>query len=236
MTAANKIVQNMDEVLAAIRQAEQKRVCQAEEAELMAVTKYAADEDVLTLLSDGRVKHIGESRVQQATQRWKQPAFAKQAVTKHFIGHLQKNKVAQAAALFDFIDSIDELQTALLLQEQAKRLHKTLGVLIQIKLTDNPAQSGITLEKASDLLQELRPLDALRVCGYMAIAPRTDNPYELSSLFKQVKLAFDRDFPPAGPKRYLSLGMSGDFEVAVQEGSTLPRVGSRLFARHSEEL
>lgn len=208
----------------------------AESVEIMAVTKYASDEQVLSLLQNGQVRHIGESRVQQAVKRWMSPAFAKYHIVKHFIGHLQSNKAAQAAALFDFIDSLDSLHTAQALSTQAQKLGKKLGVLLQIKLTDRTTQSGLSLQQAPQLLQALQQLPGLQPCGYMAIAPQNADQRQLRGLFARVRQAFERDFPPSLPQRYLSLGMSGDFETAVEEGSTLPRIGSGLFAAPSEEI
>ena len=236
MNTAQQLIQNWQAVQNSIAVACQRSKRPASEVSLMAVTKYAADEDVHTLLSTCPVRHIGESRIQQAQARWTQTTFAKYPVVKHFIGHLQKNKIAQAVQLFDFIDSVDDLRTAQLLNDHAKRLQKTLSVLIQIKLTDRETQSGISLDRAPQLLKEIAPLDHISPCGYMAIAPQTTEAESLRPLFRQVKAAFDRDFPPTQPKRYLSLGMSNDFEIAVEEGSSLPRVGSKLFARSLEEI
>ncbi len=230
MNAAEKITKNLQDVQAAIYSACQRAGRNEKDVTLMAVTKYAADEDVLALLNTGKVRHIGESRVQQAFTRWTTPSFAKYNTVKHFIGHLQRNKAAQAAKLFDFIDSIDDIRTAQALEEHAKALAKKLYVLVQIKLTDRETQSGVALTDAPRLLEQLKQLPYLCPCGYMAIAPQTDDPQTLRPLFKAVKTAFDRDFPLSLPQRYLSLGMSADFEVAVEEGSTLPRVGSKLFA------
>ena len=235
MSQTPQLLANLAAVHAAIKAACLRGNRKMADINLMAVTKYAADEDVLTLLDTHQIKHIGESRVQQATARWQQPIFAKHTVIKHFIGHLQKNKAAQAAALFDFIDSIDNIETAQQLDFHANKLHKVLHVLIQIKLTERVSQSGISLQEAPRLLGQLRQLPHIHPCGYMAIAPQTNDTQRLRLLFSQVKKAFDRDFP-AGQERYLSLGMSNDFETAVEEGSTLPRVGSKLFTQHLEEL
>lgn len=236
MNAADKIINNLHNVQAAISDACQKTGRDEKDVSLMAVTKYASDEDVLALLSTGRIRHIGESRVQQALTRWTNPSFAKYDTVKHFIGHLQRNKAAHAAKLFDFIDSIDDIRTAQALDEQAKLLGKTLYIMVQIKLTDRETQSGVSLEDAPLLLKQLGQFPHLCACGYMAIAPQTDDPEQLRPLFKAVKAAFDRDFPLSLPQRYLSLGMSADFKTAVEEGSTLPRVGSKLFAQHLEGL
>lgn len=213
------------------RKAQEDSLC----AELMAVTKYAKDQDVLFLLQTGRLHHVGESRVQQAWARWTNPVFAKYPVVKHFIGHLQKNKAAKAVALFDFIDSVDSLSLAELLSRQAVLQKKELRVLVQVKLTNRDTQSGLSLPQARELVQQLGNFPGLTVCGYMAIAPQTQQPEELRGLFRTVSQAFRQDFPE-GKERYLSLGMSADYTVAVEEGSTLPRVGSEIFARNLEDL
>ena len=197
---------------------------------LLAVTKYAQDEDVLTLLNKGVLSDIGESRVQQAWARWKEnPAFAKfTGIKKHFIGHLQKNKAAKAAVLFDYIDSLDDEETARVLS-----LHlppgKTLRALVQVKLSQKETQSGLPLAQARQLVATLRGrFENVDVCGYMAVAPQGASEAELRRLFKAVKEAFDEDFKDV-PGAHLSLGMSEDFKIAVEMGSTLPRIGSLLF-------
>ena len=230
MNVADRISQNVQAVEAALEKACSRCGRKTDSVNLMAVTKYAQDEEVLALLATGHIRHIGESRVQQALSRWTRPEFANYPTVKHFIGHLQRNKAAQAAKLFDFIDSIDDFRTAQSLDNHAGQLGKKLYVLVQIKLTDRESQSGIALENAPLLVRQLQDLKNLCPCGYLAIAPQTDCTETLRPLFKKVKEAFDRDFPLSLPQRYLSLGMSADFETAVEEGSTLPRVGSRLFA------
>lgn len=236
MKIASHITENLKSVQTAIEHACQRSKRPVQDVSLMAVTKYAKDEDVLSLLETGAVKHIGESRIQQAVSRWSMPSFARHHVCKHFIGHLQSNKAAQAAEFFDFIDSIDNFRTAQLLNLHAEKLNKQINILVQIKLTDRQTQSGIALSAASQFVKDLAALSSLHPCGYMAIAPQTDDQNLLRALFKQVKAVFDRDFPvETAPLKFLSLGMSEDFEIAVEEGSTLPRIGSKLFAHHLEE-
>ena len=228
------LLQNYQQVQHALSAAAVKSGRHPGDVTLLAVTKYAKDEDVLFFLQRGLISHIGESRVQQAEKRWKNPAFAKFHTVKHFIGHLQKNKAAKAALLFDFIDSLDDAQTALAL-EHAAPAGKIIRVLVQVKLTQRATHSGLPLQEARALAAELKNLTHVKVCGYMAIAPQGASEPELRALFSQVKCAFDEDFLP-GTERYLSLGMSQDFEIAVAEGSSLPRIGSRLFAEHLEEV
>lgn len=234
MNREETLVKNVQTVQAALSAACHKSGRNPQEITLLAVTKYAQDQDVLTLLQKGLIKHVGESRVQQAQARWTSPVFASFHTVKHFIGHLQKNKAAKAAQLFDFIDSLDDLQTAQTLAK-AVPAGKTLRVLVQVKLTDKQTQSGLPLEEARRLAAQLKNLPGLKVCGYMAIAPQGAPQEQLRQLFRTVKQAFDADFSPT-EERYLSMGMSEDFETAVEEGSSLPRIGSKLFAENLEGL
>lgn len=228
MNRGKKLLCNYQNIQEALQSACQKSGQNPEEVTLLAVTKYAADEDVLFLLEKGLITHVGESRVQQAGLRWNRPEFARFNVVKHFIGHLQKNKAAKAAELFDFIDSLDSFETALALEKNLPE-GKKLRALVQIKLTERQTQSGLSLSEARALVNRLKTLTRLKVCGYMGIAPQNAAENDLRGLFAPIKKAFDEDFPP-GTERYLSLGMSEDFTTAVEEGSTLPRIGSKLFA------
>lgn len=234
MNRADMLLQNFHAVQHALNTACQKAGRNPRDVTLLAVTKYAPDQDVLFLLQQGLIGHIGESRVQQAWTRWTGEAFAKYPVVKHFIGHLQKNKAAKAAQLFDFIDSLDDFDTALALEKHLPA-GKTIRALVQVKLTERETQSGLTLPNARALAGKLKTLTRVKVCGYMGIAPQGAPEAELRRLFGLVKRAFDQDFPPE-TERYLSLGMSEDFITAVEEGSSLPRIGSKLFAGNLEGL
>ena len=228
MNREEKLRNNFQEVQTSLSAACQRAGRSMQDVTLLAVTKYAQDEDVLCLLRQGLIKHIGESRVQQAQKRWTNPEFASFPVIKHLIGHLQHNKAAKAAQFFDFIDSLDDLSTAVLLDKHVPA-GKILRVLVQVKLTTRETQTGLPLLQARELVKHMRGLKNLKVCGYMAIAPQGAPESELRALFAPLKQAFDEDFP-AGQERYLSLGMSEDFEIAIEAGSTLPRIGSKLFA------
>ncbi|MCQ2410557.1 MAG: YggS family pyridoxal phosphate-dependent enzyme [Elusimicrobiaceae bacterium] len=234
MNREQQLLQNWQEVQLALCAACEKSGRSPQEITLLAVTKYAQDADVLTLLKKGLLTHIGESRVQQAITRWSKPEFAAFATVKHLIGHLQHNKAVKAAQFFDFIDSLDDFSTAALLDKHVPT-GKTLRVLVQVKLTARETQSGLPLEEARQLVKRLRTLPNLRVCGYMAIAPQGAPESELRRLFSRIRQAFEADFMP-GMERYLSLGMSEDFTIAVEEGSSLPRIGSKLFTDDSQEV
>lgn len=207
------------------------------EVELLAVTKYAADSDVKILVEAGAIKAAGENKVQDSRAKWTAAgplAQLRQAVKLHFIGHLQTNKAKMAVETFDWIDGIDSLKIAAEVDRHAAAAGRLVPVLIQLKLTDSATQSGAAPAQAGELLAAVRKLGNLAPCGYMGIAPASAAPAELKAVFAAAKNIFDRDFPArthaAGFTNYLSLGMSGDFELAVQAGSNLPRLGSVLFA------
>ena len=235
MSREEILLRNLQALQVALAAACARRRRNPAEVTLLAVTKYAADRDVLALLEMGLLSDVGESRVQQALARWKEnPAFAKfNTVKKHFIGHLQKNKAAKAAVLFDYIDSLDDEETARVLSAHIPA-GKVMRVLVQVKLTDRESQSGLPLPQARALANQLRGrFENIDVCGYMAVAPQGAAETELRRLFGAVKAAFDEDFKGV-PQAHLSLGMSEDFTVAVEEGSTLPRIGSLLFSKNLE--
>ena len=237
MRREDQLVQNFLNVQSSLQAACNRAGRPVQDVTLLAVTKYAWDPDVLTLLEKNLLTDVGESRVQQAWARWHEnPAFARfSRVKKHFIGHLQKNKAAKAAVLFDWIDSLDNFQTAQVLSKHVPA-GKILRVLVQVKLTQKQTQSGLPLMQARALARQLTGAFAnIRVCGYMAVAPQGAEPGVLRTLFKRVREAFDQDFKDV-PQAQLSLGMSEDFIIAVEQGSTLPRIGSLLFNEHLEEL
>lgn len=197
---------------------------------VLAVTKYAADEDVKLLIEAGALKIAGENKVQDARAKWVDGALAplRSRVELHFIGHLQTNKAKAAVETFDWIDCVDSVKIAAELDRHAAAAGRTVPVMLQLKLNSSPTQSGVAPEQAGELLAAVRGLKHLHARGYMGIAPAEGSPEELRAAFALAKKIFDRDFPEPGAR--LSLGMSGDYELAAEAGSTLPRIGSSLFA------
>ncbi len=197
---------------------------------VLAVTKYAADEDVKLLVESGAVKIAGENKVQDARAKWVDGALAplRSRVELHFIGHLQTNKAKAAVETFDWIDCVDSVKIAAELDRHAAAAGKTVPVMLQLKLNSSPAQSGVVPEQAGELLAAVRGFKNLHARGYMGIAPAEGSPEELRAAFAKAKELFGRDFPEPGAR--LSLGMSGDYELAVEAGATLPRIGGSLFA------
>jgi len=230
LTRKGTLLTNFQNITARIAAACAKVGRSPAEVELLAVTKYAADEDVKLLIEAGALKTAGENKVQDARARWLDGALAplRSRVQLHFIGHLQTNKAKAAVETFDWIDCVDSLRIAAEINRHAAALGKTVPVMIQLKLNASPTQSGVSPEEAGALLAGLREFKNLDPRGYMGIAPAAAGPDELKAAFNKAKVLFDRDFPGSGNR--LSLGMSGDYELAVEAGSSLPRIGGSLFA------
>ncbi len=235
LTRKSALLSNFQNITGRIAAARGRSGINPSPVELLAVTKYAADADVKILIEAGAIKIAGENKVQDARAKWVNGGLAplRSRVKLHFIGHLQTNKAKAAAETFDWIDSIDSLKIAAEVNRHAAALGKELPVMIQLKLTSSASQSGVTPDEAGELLAQLKPLKSLQPRGYMGIAPEGASPAELKAVFSEARKIFDRDFPVAAsdsPANYLSLGMSGDYELAVEAGSNLPRIGNSLFA------
>lgn len=231
LTRKTALLANIKGIFSRIASACRRGGRDAGAVKLLAVTKYAADADVRLLAETGLLAAAGESRIQDAKARWTGGgplSDLRGRVELHFIGHLQTNKAKAAAEIFDWVDSVDSLRLAAELSRHAEALGKKLPVLIQLKLNDSATQSGVAPGEAAALLSEIRKLPGLEPRGYMGIAPAEASAGELHSVFAAARKIFDRDFP--GPGNHLSLGMSGDFEAAVEAGATLPRVGELIFS------
>lgn len=201
---------------------------------LMAVSKTRPAED-LALAANAGLNLFGENRVQEFEA--KRPALAHlqlPAIEVHLIGHLQSNKSARAAELFDAIDSLDSLRLAQRLNDSAACLDRTLPVLIEIKTSSEPTKNGLAPEDPDlrTLLERLPDLPHLRLRGLMTIAP-LDHPDAARDAFRRLRALRDA-LAQAHPRldfSELSMGMSGDFEIAIEEGSTLVRIGTALFGK-----
>lgn len=228
-TRKGALLSNFQDITARISASKARAGQQPSENNFIAVTKYANNSDVTALVEAGAITIAGESKVQDAKAKWANGALAplRDKVQLHFIGHLQSNKAKAAVQLFDWIDCIDSFKIASEIDRHAAAAGRKVPVMIQLKLNAAPTQSGVSTEEAAALLERVRSLGSLEPRGYMGIAPAEAGEAELRAVFAAAKKIFDRDFP--GPGNYLSLGMSGDYELAVEAGSNLPRIGSALF-------
>lgn len=216
-----------DRIAVACRRAQRSRG----EIRLMAVSKLHPVEAIAEAVSAG-VALFGENRVQEFQSKRDRLAGLNIASAEfHLIGHLQSNKTAKAVALFDAIDSVDSLRLAERLNEAAAKRFTPLPILLELKLSDEPTKTGLEPADLRPLLDRLPALPHLALRGLMTIAPLDDNPDSARACFRRLRTLRDslaRDYPALDFSE-LSMGMSGDFEIAIEEGSTLIRIGTALF-------
>lgn len=195
---------------------------------LVAVSKKHPAESVMAALEAG-ITHLGENRVQEAEA--KIPAVAGEAVW-HLVGHLQSNKAGRAAGLFHWIDSVDSKKVADRLSAAAFELGRTLRVLIQVNVSGESAKSGAAPEDARELAVYAAGLESLDVRGLMTIGSLGVDEAAARVEFARMRELFQAlraDPALASHMRELSMGMSGDFEAAIEEGATMVRVGTAIF-------
>jgi len=197
---------------------------------LIAVTKTFPPETIRAAYECG-LREFGENRVQEFTE--KLPHLNLSEVHFHLIGHLQSNKVAQAMS-FSWIQTLDSERLARRLNEAAAAAGKALSVLVQISLDDPAAphteRSGLPESEAISLVSYLTTCDHLRLRGLMALPPFTDNPEDARPLFRRMRELRDRLQQSGYPQvQELSMGMTRDFPIAIEEGSTMVRIGTALF-------
>ena len=172
---------------------------------------------------------FGENYVQEFTEK---AATVKSPVEWHFIGHLQSNKVKYIAGLVTTIHSVDRLSLAREIDRQWERINKVCDILIQVNVSGETSKSGATSEEAHNLVRQAALLKHVRICGLMTMPPFFDDPRAARPYFRELRLLSEQIDLLAIPNvsmRELSMGMSGDFEVAIAEGATLVRIGSALF-------
>lgn len=220
------ILENLRGVLGRIEAAAGRAGRDPATVELVAVTKYAGPEAILELLGSGRVRHVGENRVQDAAAKRKALQERGSGVVWRMLGHLQRNKSRQALDVFQAVDSLDSLPLAERLDGDLAETGRTLPVLVQVKLTERETQSGLAPETVGEFLEKARTFPRLELRGLMAIAPMCDPAEGVRPYFRRLREVFERSFPSGGT---LSMGMSRDFEIAVEEGSNMVRIGSALF-------
>ena len=199
---------------------------------LVAASKTRTTEEVLAAIEAG-VTHVGHNYVQEAEKmifeigdkaRW------------HFIGHLQKNKAKKAARLFDMIETVDSLSLAVRLDRECAKLEKIMPVLVEVNSGREEAKAGALPENAEGLVKELSSLSHIRVQGLMTMGPLFGDPELARPYFVETKKIFDRLTDLSLPNvemRFLSMGMSNSFQLAITQGTNIVRIGTRLFGpRH----
>jgi pyridoxal phosphate enzyme (YggS family) len=221
--------QRLERVRERIRQAAESCGRDADSIRLVAVSKTIAADTVREAIEAG-VTILGENYVQEARDKFK--ALVQYPVSWHFIGHLQSNKAKYAVRLFDLIHSVDSLKLARELDKQAAKVDKVQQILVQVNISGEDTKSGISADEAPGLITEIAQLKNIAVKGLMTMPPYFYQPEKVRPFFAALRELRDRikvQSPPNVTLDDLSMGMTGDFEVAIKEGATLVRIGTAIF-------
>ena len=224
------IEENLRTVLQTIEAGKAKRIFadKNESVKLVAVTKNH-DVQAMREAIDAGVSDIGENRIQEARDKFN---ILERRPVWHLIGHLQKNKAKYAVRMFDLIHSVDTMELALTLEKEAANIGKVQDVLVQVNLAKEAAKFGIYTEKLQPMLEELDDLPHLRLRGLMCIAPNYEDVEKTRPLFREMYEIFQRtkELPwKTANIVYLSMGMTHDYRIAVEEGANIVRVGTAIF-------
>ena len=206
---------------------------------LLAITKFASVPQMIEIVRLG-LFHFGENRVQfleahrhefstQAAAAGLDPSM----VHWHMVGHLQRNKVKQVLPMVEMIQSVDSLRLAQEISATAHRLGRTMPMLMEINAGQEPQKHGFTLEEAAPAARQIAQLPGIQLCGLMSMAPLTDDVSRIRHAFSRTRDLFTQIHASGEVGDgfiYLSMGMSSDFEIAIEEGATIVRIGSLLFA------
>ncbi|WP_334167607.1 YggS family pyridoxal phosphate-dependent enzyme [Phocaeicola paurosaccharolyticus] len=212
---------NLQEVLAGI----------TKDVTLVAVSKFHPNESIMEAYEAGQ-RIFGESKVQEMTQKYE---TLPKDIEWHFIGHLQSNKIKYMAPYVTMIHAIDSLSLLKEIDKHAKKVNRTISCLLQIHIAKEETKFGFSFDECRTMLneEEWKKLDNIRICGVMGMATNCDDQKEIREEFKSLHTFFkeikEEHFKDEESFKEISMGMSGDYEIAIEEGSTMVRVGSKIF-------
>jgi pyridoxal phosphate enzyme (YggS family) len=227
------VAANVQKVREIIEQAAARSGRKPEDIELMAVTKTMPAQAVSAAFDCG-ITLFGENRVQELLD--KLPELEMTGRSAHIIGHMQTNKVKYIIDKVDMIQSLDSLHLAQEIDRQAEKSKKIMKVLIEVNIGRESSKSGVMPEELSDFIDRVSVLSHIKICGLMAIPPFDEDKEKTRLYFKQIrKLFIDNAVKKSDniDMNVLSMGMSSDFAIAIEEGSTMIRVGTSIFGKRN---
>lgn len=206
-----------------------KQVCKQiqrnpEDITVLAAIKYATLEQSNTLVSAG-IRVIGENRIQDAQRRFPELLPCE----RHFIGSLQSNKVKNAVELFQMIESVDRVELARAIDKECEKLGKKMPILIEVNVAKDPKKHGVNPKETFEFVREIAKYWHLQIRGLMTIVPYFENTEEARPYFRMMKSLFELCRKQFKGFEVLSMGMSHDFKVAIEEGATEVRIGRYFF-------
>lgn len=224
------IQDNIDAIRKRVAEAAERSGRKFEDIMIIAVTKTVDTDRIQQAVSCG-MKELGENRVQELCDKYD---IIDHSCSWHLIGHLQTNKVKYIADKVKLIHSLDRLELAEEIQKRAEKLNRIIDVLLQVNIAEEESKFGMHKDKVMDFVQTIAKYPNIRVKGLMTIAPLAENPEDVRWVFREAKkLLIDIKAENIDniAMDYLSMGMSGDFETAIEEGSNIVRIGTAIFGK-----
>jgi len=203
-----------------------------ENVELVAAAKARTSEEIEEAIEAG-IKIVGENYVQEAQRAW---AVIGKRVKWHFIGHLQKNKVKKAVKIFDMIETVDSYNLAKEISERCSQISKMMPVLIEVNSGKEKQKFGVFPEDVLNLIKEISDFSNIKVIGLMTMGPRFGNPEDSRPYFIETRKIFEKIKGlnlPNIEMRYLSMGMTNSYQIAIEEKANMVRIGTLIFGKRS---
>ncbi len=221
---------NVNDVMERVEKAALKSGRKLDDITVIAVSKTVDPERIMRVIDEGIID-LGENRVQELTEKYD---IIKRECNWHLIGHLQTNKVKYIIDKVKMIHSVDSLDLAKEIQKRANNIGKVADILIQVNVANEETKFGIDSSQVVSLAKEISGFPNIHVKGLMVIAPYADDPEDVRGVFKEARKIFvdmRQENIDNINMDYLSMGMSNDFEVAIEEGSNIVRIGTALFGK-----
>ena len=222
--SVTKIRQNVNQILSEL----------PEEVQLVAAAKTRQPEEILAAVEAG-VKIVGENYVQEAERAYQ---LVGNRIKWHLIGHLQKNKVKKAVGIFDMIETVDSVELAREIDRRCAQIGKLMPVLIEINSGREEQKSGVLPENAAQLVREISTYQNIKLMGLMTMGPRFGNPEDSRPYFVETRKIFEKIKQlnlPNVEMKYLSMGMTNSYQIAIEEGANMVRIGTRIFGERDYE-
>ncbi|MFA5095835.1 MAG: YggS family pyridoxal phosphate-dependent enzyme [Candidatus Omnitrophota bacterium] len=199
---------------------------------LIAVSKNRSAAEINEAVLAG-ITDLGENRVQEALGKYEVFKGNPAPIQWHMVGHLQTNKAQEAVRIFDLIQSVDSMRLANAIDKQAAKINKIQDILLEVKTSPEAAKFGVKPDAVAGVIKEISALKNINIKGLMTIAPAVSSPEQARPYFRELKDLRDKINLPSvlrSPLSILSMGMTDDFEVAIEEGSNMVRIGRAVFA------
>ncbi|MCF7907907.1 MAG: YggS family pyridoxal phosphate-dependent enzyme [Candidatus Omnitrophica bacterium] len=198
--------------------------------ELVAATKERSSDEINEAI-EGGVKIIGENYIKEAEAKFE--LIGKKA-RWHLIGHLQSNKAKAAVKIFDLIETLDSLDLAVILDKECKKINKVMPVLVEVNSASEPQKRGVLPDQVETFLNQLLAFSNLKLSGLMTMGPWLEDPEAIRPYFRKTKELFDKikaNYQGKIEMKYLSMGMSSSWRIAIEEGANIVRIGTAIFGK-----